>query len=774
MNFLLLLLSPLLVLLSLGALAAADLAWSLFGRRRPPEDSPARHDAASVVIPNWNGQELLDKYLPSVEAALEGNPENEIIVVDNASTDNSVELLRERFPKVRVLPLDRNLGFGGGSNAGFREARNDVVVLLNSDMRVEPDFLEPLLLAFEDPKVFSVACQIFFRDPSKRREETGLTQFWWEDGALRVTHREDPAVSRLYPCAYGGGGSSAFDRRKFLDLGGFDPLLAPFYLEDTDLGFRAWKRGWKCLYEPRSRVFHEHRGTIGRHYSEDRIQAALKKNYLLFAWKNVHEWRRLASHFFFAWSGAVWALVAGEAPARTNLLALWRAFLSLPEALSSRWRARGMAMISDTETFRRPMGGYYRDRFNSPDTPPERLRVVFVSPYAICPPVHGGGVFMYQTLRELAKLCEVHVVCVLDHPSQMEENLELREFCASAEFIARERSWQHRGRLSLAPHAVREFASPDLEWLIHRQLYLNRADVLQLEYTVLGQYGGDFECMATALFEHDVYFQSLARAIGYMPGWLSRRKAGIEYLRALRFELRTLPGFDRVQVCTTENREYLAGYLPESRERIESGLRAGIRTSRYCFRLDGREPDTMLFIGNFRHTPNKIAVEWFLARVLPLVLDGRPSARLVVAGSDPPLRHTGVEWLGVVEDVRAELARRAVFVCPILNGSGVRVKLLEAFASGIPVVSTTVGAEGLARNDGEFCALADEPGDFARAILDLFRDPGKGKAMAARARAEVEAHWDMPVITRRLEASYQAALAEKRGTTCRRDPSLVC
>src|SRR5205823_9532662 len=113
------------------------------------------------------------------------------------------------------------------------------------------------------------------------REETGLTQAWWQDGNLRVRHRDDPGVTGLYPCFYGGGGSCAFDRHKFLELGGFDPLLEPFYLEDTDVGYLAWKRGWKVLYQPRSIVYHEHRGTIGKHYSQDQIGLVLKTNFML-------------------------------------------------------------------------------------------------------------------------------------------------------------------------------------------------------------------------------------------------------------------------------------------------------------------------------------------------------------------------------------------------------------------------------------------------------------------------------------------------------------
>ena len=388
----LLLLSPFLMAVSFVALLLTDILRKMGpgagGRgpggarrgprrgRRPltlaPGPGPGPR-SASVVIPNWNGKDLLEKYLPSVVEALAGNPDNEIVVVDNGSTDGSADFVRAAFPQVTLLALPRNLGFGGGSNAGIRAARNDIVVLLNSDMRVDPGFLAPLLEGFRDPQVFSVACQIFFADPNKVREETGLTQGWWQDGGLRVRHRIDPAIDDLFPCFYGGGGSCAFDRGKFLELGGFDPLLHPFYLEDTDLGYLAWKRGWKVLYQPRSTVYHQHRGTIGKVFGEERIQAVLKKNYVLFCWKNIHEWPRLASHFFFAWTGALLSVIFGDAPGRPNFYALWRAFLQLPQAVRSRWRARGLARVSDSEAFLRPLGGYFRDRFEPMPPAPEQI-----------------------------------------------------------------------------------------------------------------------------------------------------------------------------------------------------------------------------------------------------------------------------------------------------------------------------------------------------------------------------------------------------------------
>jgi O-antigen biosynthesis protein len=763
----LLLLSPFLLAMSAVAFAVGDLLSRRGSRSGQAPASPANSGAASVVIPNWNGRDLLEKYLPSVDAALAANPENEIVVVDNGSTDGSAEFLRERYPRIKLVALPVNLGFGGGSNAGFRAAKNDIVVLLNSDMRVAPDFLAPLLEGFRDPQAFAVSCQIFFSDPGKLREETGLTQGWWQDGGLRVRHRIDPAVDNLFPCFYGGGGSCAFDRRKFLELGGFDELLAPFYLEDTDLGYMAWKRGWKVLYQPRSIVYHEHRGTIGKRFREEQIQAVLKKNYLLFCWKNIHDWRLLLPHFFFAWAGAVLGVLFGDVPLRTNLAAIWRAFRQLPQAIRSRRRARALASVTDREAFLRPLGGYYRDRFAAMEKTPERLRVLFVSPYPILPPVHGGGVFMHQTLLQLSRLAEVHVAGLLDWEWQAKDNEELRAICASAEWLVRP-SGQPKDMGSLLPFAIREFANSDLEWLIHRQMYQKKIDVLQLEYTSLAQYHGAFRRIVTALFEHDVYFQSIGRGLGHMIGVADEVKARVEYLRALRYELNVLPAFDQVQVCTRANRDYLLSFRPELASKVREGLRAGIDTTRYEFQPEGREPLTMLFVGSFRHEPNRVAVEWFVRQVLPLILEREPRARLVLAGADPPAAHTyadfagNLEMAGFVEDVRLPLARYSAFVCPILSGSGVRVKLLEAFAAGIPVVSTTVGAEGLALQDGEFCALADTPQAFAGRVAELLENPVQAADMARRARAEVENHWDMARITGRLVEGYRELLREKR------------
>jgi GT2 family glycosyltransferase/glycosyltransferase involved in cell wall biosynthesis len=763
------LLSPVLAAISAALLFASDLLWRLCGHRRRPANVQPDVSAATLVIPNWNGRDLLAKYLPSIVEALAANPRNEILVVDNGSTDGSAEFLRAHYPQVRVLALERNYGFGGGSNRGFAAAANDIVVLLNSDMRVAPDFLQPLLDGFSAPDIFAVSCQIFFSDPAKAREETGLTECWWQRGMLRARHRADDHVQSLWPCFYGGGGSCAFDRRKFLELGGFDELLRPFYMEDSDVGLMAWRRGWRILYQPKSRVWHEHRGTIGKTFSRAYIDGIIGKNAILYAWKNAHSPSRLLAHFAWMMLGGTWSWLAGDSPQRMNFPALTRAFLQLPGALRSRWRARSLGILDDRETFRRPRPIYYHDRFSRFEPQPERPRVLFVCPYPLWPPVHGGAISIHGTVAHLSHFAEVHLIVLCETPSQLAEQDRLLDVAASVTALLR-RTAVPPSIGSLQPHAVREFQDEEVQWVVEREILRRRVDVVQLEYTNMGYYlSTGCRNLAWILFEHDIYFQSVQSRIPTLHG-NARARGYFEYLRALRFELRLLRRVDRVQVCTPDNRDFLLSFLPRLRDRIDCDVRAGMDLSRFDLRLDGRQPHTMLFLGSFRHKPNAEALDWFLDGVMPRVLARCPSARLRVIGSEPPPPGTlpdfngAVELQGFVADLAAPLAQSAVFVCPILSGSGVRMKLQESFAAGIPSVSTTLGAEGLGSEDGRYCRLADTHEQFAQAILDMFERPNEAAEMARRAHAFIEESRGLVAMTQRLLATYRRALSAKRAS----------
>ncbi len=765
--------SPLLALLELACLWFTDLVWILAGSRQLPPDERAKNESASVVIPNWNGKDLLEKYLPSVIEAMSGHPDNEVIVVDNGSSDGSVEFMRERFPSVKVVQLEKNLGFGGGSNRGFQEASNDVVVLLNSDMRVAANFLAPLLKGFAGADVFAVSCQIFFSDPDKVREETGLTQGGWRRGILELRHRIDEEVKDLYPCFYGGGGSCAFDRRKFLALGGFDEVLRPFYLEDTDMGYGAWKRGWRVLYQPQSHVWHEHRGTIGKKFSQHYIHSIVRKNFVLFAWKNIHSPKMLLEHFVASHIAALVSLFTGDAPGRATFPGLMRAAFQLPEICGARWRARSLAAISDQEAFRRPLGGYYRDRFEAQDLNLTRPRVLFLSPYGLAPASHGGAVFMQLAVKELSRHADVHLIALLDEEWEREAHQELLPYTASMQFIVR-MTGQPQAMFSLLPSSVLEFSSGDLDWMVHRTILTGKIDVVQIEYTNLGQYGCDFQHILSAIFEHDIYFQSIERQLRSNRSLLWRIPAMIEYLKAMHWELKMLRRFDLIEVCTKANSDYLLSMVPALHQKVMPGLRAAIRVDAFPANLKPRMGNTLLFVGGFRHLPNLEALQWFFNEVVPILKARGVRFRVLAIGVDPPPAYAFANSDGILElagfkdSIEEDMQTASVFVCPILAGSGVRVKLLEAFAFGIPVVSTTIGAEGLASKDGQYCRLADNPEAFASAVQELLTDRVAATAMGARAYEYVKREWDASAVIARLAEEYKKRLTQKKITSsCR-------
>jgi len=275
-----------------------------FFRRRQRDWKTADLGSVTIQILNWDGRHLLQECLPSVVEAvrqhsLRAGGFHEVLVVDNGSSDGSVDYLRQNFPQVRVVTLDRNYGFSIGNNKGLQHVRSNVVVLLNNDMMVRPDFLQPLLTPFLDSGVFAVASQIFFADPSQRREETGKTRGRFERGFFRFWHdeiRPEDATLAAIPVFWAGGGSCAVDVRKLAAIGGFDSLYHPFYVEDADVSWQAWRRGWKCLFAPHSHVVHKHRGTSRPKFGDEYVDCTIRRNQFLFIWKNVTDAGMILRH----------------------------------------------------------------------------------------------------------------------------------------------------------------------------------------------------------------------------------------------------------------------------------------------------------------------------------------------------------------------------------------------------------------------------------------------------------------------------------------------
>ena len=261
--------------------------------------------SVTIIIPTWNGADLLDACLPSVlDAQATYRGKVEVVVVDDASTDGTVRLLQEKFSSIRAVVHKYNRGFGQACWSGALAADTPILIFLNSDVEVTPDFIGPLVGCLEDPSTFAASPLIF--DDKGNLSNVTISIPYFRRGKIRyktfpprqLLHTAAPLPNPWYTL-FPIGAAFAADRARFLELGGFDDLFSPFYYEDTDLGFRAWRRGWKCVVVPEARVTHYHTGTIARSFKRLRVSAIRKRNRLFYLWKNLTTPRLLRQHLIF-------------------------------------------------------------------------------------------------------------------------------------------------------------------------------------------------------------------------------------------------------------------------------------------------------------------------------------------------------------------------------------------------------------------------------------------------------------------------------------------
>jgi GT2 family glycosyltransferase len=236
----------------------------------------------SVIIPSRNGRELLAAQLPGIVADLPSSAV-EIIVVDNGSDDGTEAWLRADYPEIVAEVSREPLGFARAINRGLARARFARVCLLNNDMLIEPGFFSALDAAFDRvPELFCATAQIRF-PAGVRREETGKAVMR-QEGPTDFPIRCDqplPGEDGTW-VLYGSGGCSLYDAAKLRALGGVDEVYDPAYVEDLDLGYRAWLRGWPSVYVAGALAEHRHRATTSRYYKEDELALLLEINYLTF------------------------------------------------------------------------------------------------------------------------------------------------------------------------------------------------------------------------------------------------------------------------------------------------------------------------------------------------------------------------------------------------------------------------------------------------------------------------------------------------------------
>lgn len=246
----------------------------------------------SIVIPNYQGKDVLPETLEHLKRALEScSLETEVIVTDDASTDGSADWAASQG--IHVVRRKTNGGFGLNCMSGAAAATGSLIYFLNSDAHAHRGFLEPLVEHFSDPATFAagsmtvnshgVVQQPTLVIPKIKRGQIRL------DNLLKSCPRTIAAWQTAGPCAtlYACGGSVLFDRKRFMELGGFADIFAPFYYEDVDIGWRAWRRRWRSVFDPRSVVTHEYGTTIDRTHRERAIDVFRKRNRFILLWRNT-------------------------------------------------------------------------------------------------------------------------------------------------------------------------------------------------------------------------------------------------------------------------------------------------------------------------------------------------------------------------------------------------------------------------------------------------------------------------------------------------------
>jgi glycosyltransferase involved in cell wall biosynthesis len=289
-------------------------------------------------------------------------------------------------------------------------------------------------------------------------------------------------------------------------------------------------------------------------------------------------------------------------------------------------------------------------------------------------------------------------------------------------------------------------------------------DILHVEFLQTAFYGAYSGARTSFFTEHDLGHLSLFNS--YFREWTGlRRLTQIpEWLRTRAYHAKVCAQYDRIVVLTEYDRDLLAARTgPEKLVLVKTGT----DMERFPFRPPEKSGQAapLIYVGHYPHFPNEDAALWFCRSIFPLIKAGEPGARLVLAGSQPTpsierLASGSIAVTGEVPDMNEYLAAAGIFVAPVRLGFGIKGKVLEAFAAGLPVVATSKVARGIpeARN-GEHLLVADTPREFAAAVARLRSDFTLYGSLAAAARRLVEEKYSWADISRALAGAYNSALA---------------
>lgn len=422
------------------------------------------------------------------------------------------------------------------------------------------------------------------------------------------------------------------------------------------------------------------------------------------------------------------------------------------------------------------------------------MRVLFLTQVLPYPLVGGAKIRAYYMLRQLAQSHEVTLVSFTREDDRPQDVDHLRRFCAAVHTVPMTRSRVQDGRalvesaLTGRPLVIARDRLAAMETVLRDLVTAAPFDVVHADQTAMAQYAlyarGQQQQRGHAaprivLDQHNALYLLVQRQARYERGRVRQAVWRREARLLARYEADLCRRFDHVLTVTQEDRAALLKLLPPGEAAAQAGK---ITVLPICVDPEARPPlprdddaPRILHLGTMFWPPNVEGVLWFVENVLPLVVRRVPEARFTIAGKNPPpevraLAAPGaplaghVDVTGFVADADPLIARSRVFVVPLRAGGGMRVKIIDAWQWGIPLVSTTLGAEGIVSEPGENILLADTPDAFAAAVSAVLTNDDLARRLRTNGRSWVESHYNWRTVYPQLNRIYDALARGHVGT----------